>query len=139
MNIAFDIKVEVVGEHAVIVTDKQKLQQIMYLLLENARKYSELSSLITISTKVHAEGVTISVTDRGIGIPAEDLPHIFERFYRVTKDRNRKTGGTGLGLSIATQLAALIHAKLSAESSVGVGTTIHVTIPLSLEVATNED
>ena len=139
MNIAFDTKVEVVGEHAVIVTDKQKLQQIIYILLENARKYSELSSLITISTKVHAESVTISVTDCGIGIPDEDLPHIFERFYRVTKDRNRKTGGTGLGLSIATQLAALIQAKLSAESTVGIGTTIHVTIPLSLEVVPNEN
>ena len=138
MNRSYDVSVDVQGEEVIVATDKQKLQQILYILIDNARKYSDTGSPITIVVRQNAHDATLSVIDRGIGIPPEDLPHIFERFYRVTKDRNRKTGGTGLGLSIATQLATLIHAKLSAESTVGVGTTIHLTIALSLEVPLNE-
>ena len=139
MNRSFDVTIDVQGDEVIVATDKQKLQQIVYILIDNARKYSDAGSPITISVKRNARDVTLSIQDQGIGIPPDDLPHIFERFYRVTKDRNRKTGGTGLGLSIATQLATLIQAKLSAESTVGVGTTIHLTIPLSLGVPLNEN
>ena len=139
MNRSYDITVDVQGEEVIVATDQQKLQQILYILIDNARKYSEAGSPITIVVKRNVHDVTVSIKDEGIGIPPDDLPHIFERFYRVTKDRNRKTGGTGLGLSIATQLASLIKAKLSAESTVGVGTTIHLIIPLIVEVMPNED
>ena len=139
MKRSFHVAIDVCGDEVVVMTDKQKLQQILFILIDNARKYSDAGSPITISVKQNASDVTLSVQDRGIGIPPEDVPHIFERFYRVTKDRNRKTGGTGLGLSIATQLADAIHAKLSAESTLGVGTTIHVTIPVSLEVSQHEN
>ena len=139
MERSFDLTIHVQGDEVMIATDKQKLKQILYILIDNARKYSDAGSPITITLKRNVHDVTLSIQDRGIGIPPEDLPHIFERFYRVTKDRNRKTGGTGLGLSIATQLATLIQAKLSAESTVGVGTTIHLTIPLFVEVAPNEN
>ncbi len=138
MERSFDLTIHVQGDEVMITSDKQKLQQILYILIDNARKYSDAGSPITIILKKNIRDVTLSIQDLGIGIPPEDLPYIFERFYRVMKDRNRKTGGTGLGLSIATQLATLIQAKLSAESTVGVGTTIHLLIPLSLEVAPSE-
>ena len=139
MKRSFNVTIDVHGDEVMVATDKLKLQQILYILVDNARKYGDANSPITISVQRNVQDVTLSIQDRGIGIPPEDLPHIFERFYRVTKDRNRKTGGTGLGLSIASQLADLIHVKLSAESTVGVGTTVHATIPLSLEVAPNEN
>ena len=70
---------------------------------------------------------TIMIRDTGIGIPAEDIPHLFERFYRVHKDRSRATGGTGLGLAIAAQLAEQLQLDVSIQSELNKGTTILLT------------
>ncbi len=111
----------------VVVTDPDKLRQLLFILLDNARKYSDREVKSTISETENA--ITIAVTDYGNGIPEEALPHLFDRFYRVHEDRNRKTGGTGLGLAIAKELADGLVAELKVESIVGMGTTFRITIP----------
>ena len=110
-------------------TDIEQLRQLLFIILDNARKYSEKEIKTTIL--VNEKGTTISVTDYGNGIPKKDLEHIFDRFYRVDEDRNRKTGGTGLGMAIAKDIANRISAQLIIESTVGFGTTIHIFIPNS--------
>ena len=127
MQQAYNRKVYLQGDlTATLTTDEAKLRQILYIFLDNARKYSEDDITVTVKDGTQLQ---IEITDHGIGIPAEDIPHIFERFYRVSKDRNRKTGGTGLGLSIAKQFADLIGATTSITSEVGVGTTVTLQLP----------
>jgi two-component system, OmpR family, sensor histidine kinase ArlS len=112
---------------AVAVTDAEKLRQLLFILLDNARKYSEREIKTTISE--NEADISIAVSDYGNGIPEAALPHIFDRFYRVHEDRNRKTGGTGLGLAIAKELADGLGAELEIESIVGMGTTFRIIIP----------
>jgi two-component system sensor histidine kinase VicK len=98
-------------------------------LLGNAIRHSPQGSTVTVRITESNGEVECSVSDEGAGIPAEHLPFIFERFYRVDKSRNRKDGGTGLGLAIAR---ALIHAQgghISAQSVEGKGTTITFRLP----------
>jgi len=112
---------------AVAETDDEKLRQLLFILLDNARKYSEREIKTTITETETA--IFITVIDYGNGIPKEALPHLFNRFYRVHEDRNRKTGGTGLGLAIAKELADGLGAELKVESIVGMGTTFRIIIP----------
>jgi len=115
-------------EEVFVMSDEQKLKQLLYIILENAVKYSEEIITVTIG-KQNKEGF-IRVSDKGIGIPEEDLPKIFDRFYRVDQARNRKYGGTGLGLSLAKEIAKAIHATIEVESSLGVGTNVTIRLPL---------
>ncbi|MFJ5769077.1 ATP-binding protein [Psychrobacillus sp. NPDC093180] len=110
-------------------TDLEQLRQLLFIILDNARKYSEKEIIATILE--NEKGITISILDYGNGIPEKDLPHIFDRFYRVDEARNRKTGGTGLGMAIAKDIAMRLSAELKIESTVGVGTIIHIFIPNS--------
>lgn len=112
---------------AVALTDADKLRQLLFILLDNARKYSEEEITTTITE--NETNISIAVSDRGNGIPGEALPQIFDRFYRVHEDRNRKTGGTGLGLAIAKEIADGLGAELKIESVVGEGTTFRIIIP----------
>jgi signal transduction histidine kinase len=114
-----------------ILADPDRLSQVLDNLLDNAIRHSPAGSTITVSITESTNGVECSVSDQGAGIPAEHLPYIFERFYRVDKSRNRKDGGTGLGLAIAR---ALIHTQgghISAQSVEGKGTTITFWLPNS--------
>lgn len=104
-----------------IETDEKKLKQLMFIFLDNARKYSD--DLITVETGVINGEVYIKIIDRGIGIPKDELPKVFDRFYRVDKARSRKQGGTGLGLSIAKEIANAIGVKINLESNADAGTT----------------
>lgn len=111
--------------------DREKLTQVLGNLLDNALKYSPAGSRIEISAlglEATSE-VELGVRDNGPGIPTEDLPHIFERFYRVEKGRARESGGTGLGLSIVKHIVQLHGGRVWAESAAGQGTAILVRLP----------
>jgi len=105
-----------------VLIDPLKITQVFENLLENALKYAPRGSHIDISTRLHANDVEICVRDNGPGIPEADLPHIFERFYRVDKGRSREKGGTGLGLSIVKHIVQLHGGRVWCESKLGEGT-----------------
>nr|WP_240951368.1 ATP-binding protein [Caldanaerobacter subterraneus] len=111
--------------------DKDKVEQMAMNIINNAIKYTPEGGVIEISTAYDEEGVTFTVKDNGIGIPKEDLPRIFERFYRVDKARSRELGGTGLGLSIVKQIVELHKGKVKIESELGKGTVVTVQLPYS--------
>jgi heavy metal sensor kinase len=111
--------------------DRLKLRQLFLNILDNAIRYTPSGGLIS-SSLVRRDGNAVaSVVDSGIGIPAEDLPFIFDRFYRVDKARTYAEGGTGLGLSIAVSIAKVHGGEIEVESQVGGGTTFRVVLPLA--------
>jgi signal transduction histidine kinase len=103
----------------------------MHNLLDNAFKYTPIEGQIRIRSLRAGDHIQISVEDNGSGIPEEDLPHVFERFYRVDKARSRKYGGTGLGLSIVKHIVTLHGGTVRAESTLGMSTRIILSLPLS--------
>lgn len=115
-----------------INADEARLEEVLHNLLDNAMKYSPPNSRITLSARCDDDNaIALSVRDEGSGIAAADLPRIFERFYRADKARSREVGGTGLGLAIVKHIAQLHGGSVTAESQLGHGTTIRVTLPLS--------
>ncbi|MGN1128470.1 MAG: sensor histidine kinase, partial [Candidatus Flemingiibacterium sp.] len=86
----------------------------------------------------HSGGLEIRVSDNGIGIPEEDIPHLFERFYRVEKSRTSETGGTGLGLAIAKEIVEAHGGTISIESKLGEGSTVIVRLPAETKLRTVE-
>jgi len=110
--------------------DERRLQQVVINLLENARKYTPSGGRITVSTSTSNGQAVIMVKDTGIGIPADELPHIWQRLYRVEKSRSRTTGGTGLGLAISREIVMLHQGQITVDSTEGSGTTFKVLIPL---------
>jgi len=114
---------------AVIWADEEAMDQILDNLLDNALKYTPEGGEIRVRWRIEGTQVALEVTDTGIGIPAADLPRIFERFYRVDKARSRELGGTGLGLSIVKHLVQAMHGTIRASSQVGAGTTFTLTLP----------
>ncbi len=110
--------------------DKGKLTQVIYNIMENAVKYTQTGGQIRVTLQRVGRDARLTVSDNGPGIPKENLPHIFDRFYRVDKARSRDTGGTGLGLSIVHQLVLLHGGAISVESEEGKGTTFIVELPL---------
>ena len=114
-----------------VEADRNYLEQVLINLIDNAIKYTPDGGRITISV-VEKEGqeVEFSVRDNGIGIPKEDMPRIFERFYRVDKGRSKESGGTGLGLSIVKHLVQAHGGRVWVESRLGEGSTFSFTLPL---------
>lgn len=111
------IKLIVQGKPPLIDADSQRIDQILNNLLSNALRHSPPHSEIELNVTISPpDGVQIAITDEGEGIDAEDLPHIFDRFYRADPSRNRHTGGSGLGLAIARQLVEAHDGKIWAES-----------------------
>jgi two-component system, OmpR family, phosphate regulon sensor histidine kinase PhoR len=124
------IGLKVSGNMEIIVTaDQFKLQQVFINLIDNALKYTDTGK-ISVCLSAQASTVTIVITDTGIGIAPEHLSRLFERFYVIDKSRSRKTGGTGLGLAIVKHIVLLHNGTIDVASTVGVGTTITVTLPL---------
>ncbi|MBS0209987.1 MAG: HAMP domain-containing protein [Planctomycetes bacterium] len=107
------------------------LSQAVVNLLDNAIKYSEPGGTVHISAEAQGDEVCINVRDAGCGIPAEELPRIFERFYRVDKARSRKLGGTGLGLSIVKHIVNVHQGRVTVESVFGRGSTFTIRLPVS--------
>ncbi|MGP1907045.1 ATP-binding protein [Metabacillus sp. JX24] len=110
-----------------VSADELKLKQLLFILLDNAFKYSEEEIECTIDQKGNM--IHLCIRDRGIGIPKEDLPFVFDRFFRVDKARTRGTGGTGLGLSIARKIVTAHDGEIRIDSSEGLGTEVHVYLP----------
>ncbi|UUZ86337.1 hypothetical protein LJK88_24820 [Paenibacillus sp. P26] len=106
-----------------------ELEQILLILLDNAVKYSTGRPVIWVEGALRAPYVEIKIKDSGIGIPAKDLPHVFDRFYRVDKARTREQGGSGLGLAIAKRLVERNGGQISISSVEHQGTTVTLRFP----------
>jgi heavy metal sensor kinase len=120
-------------DQAIIVGDRDRLKQVLLNLVDNAIKYTPKGGEVTLSLAKDDGWVKISVQDTGIGISPENIPNLFDRFYRVDKARSRDAGGTGLGLAIAKSVVDAHNGKITVESQVGKGTTFTVWLPLPQE------
>lgn len=109
--------------------DPERIEQVIMNIVSNAIKYTPDGGTIRVGAGRRDRQVLIVVTDNGIGIPAKDLPHLFERFYRVDKARSRQSGGTGLGLSIAKEILTLHNGDIRIESVYGEGSDVYITLP----------
>ncbi|MCB1181103.1 MAG: PAS domain-containing protein [Chlamydiia bacterium] len=126
-----DIRVEKLSETPVEhLIDSDLFYQAILNLLDNSVKYSSPPAHVVVSLEKKKKEVVIKVKDQGLGIPAEDLERIFERFYSVDKSHSRSLGGSGLGLSIVARIIEKHRGKISAESELGRGTTFTITLPL---------
>lgn len=123
------ITLAVQGEHLKVVAYRKILDEMLYNLCDNAIKYNVAGGSVTVRIEEQDNKPVISVKDTGIGIPAEHLPHLFERFYRVDKSRSKDIGGTGLGLSIVKHGALLHDMMIDLESEEKAGTTFTLTFP----------
>jgi signal transduction histidine kinase len=119
------------SERVNLSADSELLQQAVRNLLDNAFKYTPSGGMVHLRLFTQPRRVIIQVEDNGIGIPAADLPKIFDRFYRVDTARTRQTGGFGLGLAIAQQIVQAHGGQISAKSVEGQGTTFQIELPLN--------
>ncbi len=122
------------SERVQIVLDQLKIRQCLINIINNAIKYSPENKHIYITLQTTSKEVRIAISDEGIGIPREDLPFIFDRFYRVDTARARHTGGSGLGLSIVQQIVQLHQGRIEVESTPGSGSTFTLILPKKQEV-----
>lgn len=115
-----DIKVKMSQQH---------FERLLTILLDNALKYTPVDKEILIKAATGEHNVKIEIADKGIGIKSDDLPHIFERFYRADKGRNRQNGGFGLGLSLALDIVQKYKGRIKVQSEFGKGTTFFINLP----------
>lgn len=127
------ITLEYTQEQLCALAHPDWLKQVIVNLLENSIKYTPAQGNITLACWSENKQVKISVADSGIGIPAKDLPLIFDRFYRVDKARTRSAGGTGLGLAIVKFIVEMLGGRIEVQSKVDIGTTFIITLPLPKE------
>lgn len=128
-SVHLQLEVEQDGAELLVLGDRERLKQVVVNLLENAIKYNRPGgNVIVRATRSSGKGV-ISVSDTGIGIPQQDLGRIFERFYRVNRDRSRAVGGSGLGLAIVKHILEKHGSAIEVESEQGVGSTFRFALP----------
>jgi two-component system sensor histidine kinase VicK len=125
----YTIKREITNRQIWMEVDTDKMMQVFDNIMNNAIKYSPEGSVINCSLKETHDNILISITDKGMGIPKKDVPHIFDRFYRVDKARARSMGGTGLGLAISKEAIEKHNGKIWVNSTEGEGTTFHILLP----------
>jgi len=123
------IDIEFIGEEEKVKADKDKISQVIINLISNAIKYTPQGGKVKIMVKGSHDVTQITVKDTGKGIPPEDLPHIFERFYRADKSRNRMTGGAGIGLTITKAIVEAHKGSIQVKSKVDEGTEFIVLLP----------
>lgn len=111
-----------------VIADQNRIRQVIINLIDNSLKYGEKGGETTISTFDMDDNFLIEITDNGIGLTQEELPRIFERFYRTDKSRSRDMGGTGLGLSIVKHIIEAHEQSINARSKLGIGTTFAFTL-----------
>jgi signal transduction histidine kinase len=130
---AEEIRLQVdLPEDLLVDVDPQRIGQVLRNLLENALLHTLPGGEIAVAARTGGQWVEVSVRDTGSGITAEDLPYVFERFYRADKSRSRATGGAGLGLAIARQLVEAHGGRIWVESTQGEGTTFTFALPTSI-------
>ncbi len=125
-----EIQLESPPQHWEVFCDAEAVHQILTNLLDNALKYTAEGGTIVVKAESSRKMVRVSVRDTGVGIPVEDLPRLFERFYRVDKARSRELGGTGLGLAIVKHLAKSQGGDVEVSSEPGVGSVFSFTLPV---------
>ena len=125
------IHLDCATSHCDILGDWDRYAQVITNLLMNAIRYNVPGGTVRVTTRVEDEWALVSFTDTGIGIPADQLPHIFDRFYQVDKARSRAEGSCGLGLSICKTIVEAHGGTITATSLLNVGTTIEVRLPLA--------
>lgn len=113
----------------VMNADEQQIEQVLDNILSNAIKYTPKGGKVVINAVENSDCVSISISDTGIGIPENEVPRIFERFYRVDKARSRKLGGTGLGLSIVKDVVDAHNGTITVKTKLGKGSTFTVFLP----------
>ncbi|MDQ5969641.1 MAG: hypothetical protein QG593_158 [Patescibacteria group bacterium] len=111
-----------------VYVDQERLRELISNLIENAIKYTP-SGLVTVGASMKERSVVIRVSDTGIGIAEEDIPHLFQKFYRTDNTATRAIGGTGLGLYICKQIAEMLGGRIWVESAIGAGSTFYVELP----------
>lgn len=121
------------GETCEITADRDKISQVLLNLLSNALKFTQPGDSVTVTLKQHKTEAEITVADTGIGMAQEDLPHIFDRFYRSDKSRSRKTGGAGIGLTIVKSIVEAHGGAIEAKSVPNEGTEFIISLPLNNE------
>ncbi len=124
-----NIKFNIQCEHNNIFADRDKISQVLVNLISNALKYSKSDGQVSIAVADSETDTTITVSDNGIGISEEDLPYVFERFYRADKSRNRMTGGSGIGLTIAKAIVEAHKGSIYVSSKLNEGTVFTVVLP----------
>ncbi|MGA2911015.1 MAG: HAMP domain-containing sensor histidine kinase [Candidatus Levyibacteriota bacterium] len=124
------ISIKVDAPKTFVMGDEKSLTQLLVILLDNAIKYTDGKSPINLTVKKDTSEINIIVKDGGVGIKKEDLPHIFDRFYRADRSRSKqRIGGYGLGLSIAKRIVTLHNGSIGVESEIGKGSIFTVTLP----------
>ena len=132
--LAEDKGVSIAGNFAqkvMVRGDRARLKQVLVNLLDNAIKYTSSGGKVTVSVTARNGKAVLEVSDNGIGIPADAMPHLFERFFHVDKARSRETGGAGLGLSIVKSICAAHEGRVDAQSKEGEGSRFIVELPLA--------
>ena len=127
---SFTLSSDVSGRLPKVKMDTHRIRQVLNNLLQNAISHTGEKGSINVSARKQSDEIVVSVSDTGEGISSEDLPNIFERFYRVDRSRARATGGSGLGLTIAKRMVEAHGGKITAESEQGKGSTFTFTLPI---------
>ena len=127
------IKKDFPSQLPLVLGNMDRIEQVLINLLSNALLFSPPESTVEIKVWEEEKEVAVSIKDQGEGIPEKDIPHLFERFYRVEKSRSREKGGTGLGLAIAKQIIENHGGTIKVESQLQEGTVFTFTLPIASE------
>jgi signal transduction histidine kinase len=125
------LETDIASDLPPVQVDPERLMQVMTNLVDNAIRYNTNGSRVIVAVRPAKGHIELSVSDNGPGIPPEDIPHLFERFWRAEKSRNRATGGSGLGLAIVKQLIEAHHGEVQVESQTGSGTRFTIRLPVA--------